>query len=212
MAEAAVQAVIFDVGGVIMHSDRADYDAIGAGVRLPRGALWSAIHDIPEYHPSRTGEITDAEFRVAVVQRLAELIGAPAAEATIQRVEALYQKVDAVRPVMRHLLVSLRRHRVKLGLLSNAPKGSTAKAKASGLSALFDAVVFTGDAGVAKPDPAAFQMIARKLHAPPERCLFVDDVPEYVTAATALGMHGHVYHWTRHRAFETVLRECGLLD
>ena len=147
-----------------------------------------------------------------MVRRLAERLGAPTAEATIPRVEALYHHTDPVRPVMRELLATLRKKHVRLGLLSNAPMGTAAKAKASGLSAMFDAAVFAGDVGVAKPDPAAFQLVARKLHTLPERCLFVDDVPEYVDATSVLGMRGHVYHWTRHHELEAVLREVRLLD
>ncbi len=206
-----MDAVIFDVGGVIMHSDPADYDAIGTGIGLASGALWAAIHDIPEYQASRTGEISNAEFREAILRRLATVVGGPDAEAAIVQVEALYQDSDPVRPVMREMLQALR-GRVKLGLLSNAPRGSTAKAQASGLAAMFDATVFTGDAGVAKPDPRAYRLIAQLLHVAPERCLYVDDVAAYVDAAKQLGMRGHVYHWSRHAGFETVLRNAGLLD
>jgi putative hydrolase of the HAD superfamily len=58
---------------------------------------------------------------------------------------------------------------------------------------LFDVVVLSGIAGVAKPDPAAFLLVAERLGVPPERCVFVDDLRRNVLGAAAVGMTG-VHH------------------
>ena len=58
---------------------------------------------------------------------------------------------------------------------------------------LFDTVVLSGIAGVAKPDPAAFLLVAERLGVEPARCVFVDDLRRNVLGAAAVGMTG-VHH------------------
>ena len=58
---------------------------------------------------------------------------------------------------------------------------------------LFDTVVLSGIAGVAKPDPAAYRLVAERLGVAPERCVFVDDLRRNVLGAAAVGMTG-VHH------------------
>ena len=58
---------------------------------------------------------------------------------------------------------------------------------------LFDAVVLSGLAGVAKPDRAAYELVAARLGVPPGRCVFVDDLRRNVLGAAAAGMTG-VHH------------------
>lgn len=57
----------------------------------------------------------------------------------------------------------------------------------------FEGIVVSGEEGVAKPDPAIFRILLERYAVAPEQALFVDDRPENVTAAEALGMVGTVY-------------------
>ena len=58
---------------------------------------------------------------------------------------------------------------------------------------LFDAVVLSGLAGVAKPERAAYELVAERLGVPTSRCVFVDDLRRNVLGAVAAGMTG-VHH------------------
>ena len=58
---------------------------------------------------------------------------------------------------------------------------------------LFDVVQLSGLAGVAKPDAAAFLLVAERLGVEPARCVLVDDLRRNVLAAAAVGMTG-VHH------------------
>ena len=58
---------------------------------------------------------------------------------------------------------------------------------------LFDTVVLSGLAGVAKPDPDAYLLVAERLGVEPARCVFVDDLRRNVLGAAAVGMTG-VHH------------------
>lgn len=58
---------------------------------------------------------------------------------------------------------------------------------------LFDDIVVSGDEGCAKPDPAIFAVLQRRLRRPLSECVFVDDKPANVAASRASGMDAFVY-------------------
>ena len=53
---------------------------------------------------------------------------------------------------------------------------------------LFDDIVVSGAEGVAKPDPAIFEVLRERVGRPLEECVFVDDGPHNVAAAADAGM------------------------
>jgi 2-haloacid dehalogenase len=55
---------------------------------------------------------------------------------------------------------------------------------------LFDGVVVSGREGVIKPDPAIYRILVDRHGVEPSTTAFVDDRPENVEAATALGFRG----------------------
>jgi len=52
----------------------------------------------------------------------------------------------------------------------------------------FDAVVISHHTGTRKPDPAIYLLAAERLGLPCEACVFVDDLPQNLEPARALGM------------------------
>lgn len=52
----------------------------------------------------------------------------------------------------------------------------------------FDAVIISGDVRITKPDPRIYRLCLERVEAEPAECLFVDDRPENVSAASVLGM------------------------
>ena len=54
--------------------------------------------------------------------------------------------------------------------------------------AMFDAVAAARRAGIRKPAPEIYALAAERLGRPPERCVFVDDLPGNLKPAAALGM------------------------
>jgi HAD superfamily hydrolase (TIGR01509 family) len=193
-----VLAVLLDYGGVVRREDPADWDEVAGGFGIAPGAAWSAFHDAPEYAASRTGRLDAASFRAAVVRRLAAAAGDEArADRCLAGIEAAAGAFPAVEPEVAALLARLR-GRVRLGLLTNAAKGAGARLRARGVSSLFDDVVASGDVGVAKPDPEAFLLAARRLGVAPRACAVVDDLERNVAGARAAGMRAHLHHRTRH--------------
>jgi HAD superfamily hydrolase (TIGR01509 family) len=97
-------------------------------------------------------------------------------------------------------LVAVRERGVRTALLSNAP-GASEAAKRS-LSPYFDALVFSGEVGVAKPEREVYLLTAGLLGLPAELCVFVDDAAHNVRGAVAAGMAG-----MHHTSVEDTLAE-----
>lgn len=180
-----------------MHEDPADYDKIGRSLGFSDGQLWAAVHSIPEYLPSRIGTLSEEQFRQAVREHLCDSVDGEIADAAIERLLEYYHTSESIRPLMQSLLASLK-GRLKLALLSNATRGSTVRFEQRGLLEYFDVIICSGDIGMAKPHPNAYQFVAQRLAVPVERCAFVDDVQENVTAALNIGMKALLYHHSRH--------------
>jgi 2-haloacid dehalogenase len=73
----------------------------------------------------------------------------------------------------------------------------------------FEAIVVSGEHGIAKPDPALFQLLLDLHEVDPTRAAYVDDRADNVEAAMALGLTGLVF--TDAAALRTDLGRLGLL-
>ncbi|MBS9371332.1 HAD-IA family hydrolase [Rhodococcus sp. B50] len=93
----------------------------------------------------------------------------------------------------------LRPRGVRTALLSNDPGGPGAQWLRDLEGAFVDRVVLSGDAGVAKPEPESYLLVARLLDLGPGECVFVDDAVGNVRGAAAAGMVG-VHHDGSHDA------------
>jgi 2-haloacid dehalogenase len=62
----------------------------------------------------------------------------------------------------------------------------------------FDDIVVSGAEGVAKPAPEIFEVLRRRTGVPLDRCVFVDDKAENVEAAARAGMHPILFTDTGH--------------
>ncbi len=89
---------------------------------------------------------------------------------------------------------------VPIALLSNEPKELTAltRARREWLR-LFDPIVFSGEVGLAKPDPAIFDLALERMRAvvgedlQPDEILFTDDSLVNIEAARELGFVTHLF-------------------
>ena len=80
----------------------------------------------------------------------------------------------------------LRQRGVRTGLVSNS-WGEEGYDRAR-FDELFDVLVISGELGIRKPAPEIYALAAERLGRPPERCVFVDDLPGNLRPAAALGM------------------------
>ena len=71
---------------------------------------------------------------------------------------------------------------------------------------LFEDIVVSGVEGVRKPDPEIFQILGERIGRSVASCIFVDDSPANIKAATAAGMDAILFSDTGHLRKDLALR------
>lgn len=101
-------------------------------------------------------------------------------------------------------LLAARARGIRTALLSNAP-GAPDEARQA-LYPFFDALVFSGEVGVGKPQREVYLLTADRLGLPAGLCVFIDDAERNVRGAVAAGMAG-----VHHTSVEETLTELSAL-
>lgn len=82
----------------------------------------------------------------------------------------------------------------KIGLLSNISSDwITREFLSEDEVKLFDAMIFSHEVGMIKPDPRIYMLTCERLRVGPHEALMIDDRAGYVEAAKAEGLQGIVY-------------------
>ena len=82
---------------------------------------------------------------------------------------------------------------VKTAILSNAWDWMPTRHGQYINDSVFDYIAYSQEIGLAKPTPASFQHVLDKLGVTAPEAIFVDDFPENIAAANALGLHGILF-------------------
>ncbi|MEO9254453.1 MAG: HAD family phosphatase [Tepidiformaceae bacterium] len=194
----AIEAVIFDFGGVIIPgSPMSDvqpspYGLVEQQFGLEHGALYRAMYlDNPVWLKLRVGEGTSDIWHASVREALLELTDAP----TAQKVLGMLTKKDPAEfnEGMITLIKRLRR-RYKVGLLSNAAPGlEDDLINHYQIYGLFNDVINSATVRLAKPDPKIFALAASRLRVPIDHYFFTDDLLHNVEAARTAGMTAYQF-------------------
>jgi HAD superfamily hydrolase (TIGR01509 family) len=197
-----IQALIFDLFGVLIaFDDRLVYDRIAQRCAQPSTAA-EHLRDLVSKPDLICGRMTLRQLHARLVRDLAM-------NASLDEFEAIWlAPYSEPMPGMRELLRQLSRQ-CRLVLLSNVDRyyWSTIEASLPELRD-FDAKVLSFEQGVAKPDALAFERAVAASGVPVDQCYFVDDKPENMAAAAAIGLAGHTFQSCR--ALKVALRERGL--
>ncbi len=189
------EALIFDYGRVLVgpvdeEAFQADLTRLAREYGFERGIdLWNHIFVSQAWEQAKRGRITHEMFwrnRLAALNVVTEQDQA-AFKAHLYRHWGLL-------PGMRQLLDKLR-SRYRLAVLSNTSRRDFARylAERRGLSDTFEVVVSSAEAGVAKPEPEAYQIVLDRLCIDAGQALFIDDLPRNTRAAEALGIPSIVF-------------------
>lgn len=190
MAGRPFDAVLCDFDGVLKLQDLEQQAEIERAYGVEPGTVARVTGASPLLVPALTGLVTREEWMASAVPVLAGLVGSAArADALIG--EWVTARTWADEEVLA-LLTRARAH-VPVVLVSNATSELAAHLTELELHDAFDHVVSSYDVGVIKPDRRIYEIAVEHAGAPAERCLFVDDRAENVTAASALGMTGVHY-------------------
>ena len=197
-----LQALILDLFGVVVtFDDGLVYDRIAQRCENPATAAEHMSNLVSE--PSLICGRTSLHQVHAHLEKTLRL-AAPFDEFEAMWLASYSEAMPGIRDLLRQL-----NGQCKLVLLSNVDPFYWPVIESS-IPELqsFHAKVLSFQEGVAKPDALAFKRAIAASETRIERCYFVDDKPENIDAAAAIGMAGHVF--TSCRTLKTSLRKAGL--
>ncbi len=200
-------AVIFDLGGVVFPSPFEAFDLYDSRNSLEVGTTRSIIRTSSEtgaWAALERGELTTADFHAALEVEAASV----GVRIDAARVMATIGEAGGARPAMLHAIEQLRKHKYKVGALTNNWADDRGETTPGGFGALeiFDTIVESAKVGLRKPDPRIYQLVCEQLGVTPHECVFLDDLGINLKPARAMGM-ATVKVVDHHEA----LRELGLI-
>ena len=180
------QAVIFDLDGVLVHTDRYHYLA------------WKTIADeLGVTFDEKINNRLRGVSRMACLEIVLETYDEPLtdeqkayyAERKNQRYKQLLEELSTqdLSDEIRHTMVSLREHGVKLAIGSSS-KNAKLILQRIGLDDFFDAVSDGTNIVHSKPHPEVFLKASDYLGILPQQCLVIEDAMAGVEAALAANM------------------------
>jgi putative hydrolase of the HAD superfamily len=182
-----IKAIYFDLGGVIVRTDKPDSRAqLAAEFGMTYEEMDKFVFDCQTAIQATLGEVTEQEHWLDVARRLKR------PESDFPRLRDAFFGGDTVDMEIVNLLRSLRRTH-KTGLISNAWDGLRPWIVSQSFDDAFDEMIISAEFGVAKPDARIYQHALERLGVKPEEAIFVDDVEKNVAASKALGMHGVLF-------------------
>ena len=98
----------------------------------------------------------------------------------------IWNDIFAPNPPMLEVVKRIPRPRYLLSN-TNAPHVEWIRDRYPDIFPLFDHCVFSNEAGCRKPDPAIYRRIESLTGRPPQDHIFVDDIPDFVSGAQAVG-------------------------
>lgn len=180
-----IQAVIFDVGGVLEVNPRTGWPKRWAGrLQMDHASFERVLDGI--WAPGATGSarLEEIERQTAAALSLdQDSLAALMADAWSEYVGSLNRELAVY---FAHL-----RPAYKTGILSNSFVGAREREQeAHRLGELCDAIVYSHEVGMLKPDPRIYRVVCDELDVAPEDAVLLDDVQENVDGARAVGMQG----------------------
>lgn len=181
-----IKAVLFDLDGVIVFTDKYHYRA---WKRLADEMGWAFDEEV---NNGCRGVPRLASLKV-ILDHNKITLPPDQMNALADRKNGYYTESlrtmsrDDICPGAASFLKALKKRGTKLGLCSSSKNADTVLERL-GLRRYFDAVVTGNDITHAKPHPEIFLLGAQRLRIPPFHCLVFEDAPSGIQAAAAAGM------------------------
>jgi len=196
----AIEAVIFDYGGVLStppFAGIADYErkmgyperSLGQLLFGTGASPQGPTDDFPDqdWHLLETGRLTLDQFHARIVGRSEAVLGRPLDLADYA--QFLRELGLGIHWMVIHRVRELRADGYRTAICTNNVKEWGDFWKMTIPLDAFDVVVDSCEVGLRKPDPAIFRLTCERLGVAPEAAVFLDDTRRHVDGARAVGLH-----------------------
>jgi FMN phosphatase YigB (HAD superfamily) len=186
----AIRAVVLDIGGVLEVVDDGVFPAPAERrLGLAPGTIAGGLAGLPG--DAVVGEVTEHQVRAEWQRALA---------LDDRQVDALLDDfwrwyVGTLDRELFDWFAGQRPARLT-AILSNSGPGARERERFHGFEDITDDIVYSHEVGLAKPDPAAYEIVTARLGVTAGEVLFLDDVEPNVVAARALGWHAVLHRDT----------------
>ena len=185
-----IQAVLFDLGGVILRTEyQAPREHLAERLTMTYEDLDKIVFASETSRLASVGKLSTKDHWAAIMKRL----GLPQSEA--EQVYSEFFAGDVLDHELLDFIRSLRPQR-KTALISNGWPDLRDYISRSGFVDAFDTLIVSAEVGLMKPDPRIYDLALSRLEAQAPQSALVDDTPVNVEAANALGMHGILFEST----------------
>jgi putative hydrolase of the HAD superfamily len=197
MAATNLEAVIFDYGGVLSLDQAAEHrERMESLSGLPGELLWA------EYRRQRPAYDRGTIDGQTYWSQIVAAAGGGVDDQTIP--ELLREDGESWSLINREMVAwsrTLRAAGYKTAILSNIPRDIIEHIQGRHPWIMeFSVRTYSCRLGIIKPEPGIYSRCLEVLAVAPERALFLDDTPENVSAALALGMRAHLFRSLKQEA------------
>jgi len=190
-----IEAVIFDLGGVLSSTGRPSdvarrfpHDPIEIVLEVVMGDYG---HDTDHpWHRLERGEISMVDYRDSLAELVMKAGLTPVPDSSTEtRSEDLF-RFEPCEPMI-ELVHDLRSAGIKVSVLTNNIREFRPLWWSMiDFSSVFDDVVDSHEVGLRKPNPAIYELALQRLNTKPQSTAFLDDAVSNVKAANMVGLHG----------------------
>ena len=184
----SIQAVVFDIGGVLeITPTRVAGEGWESRLGFSPGEIGERMQDV--WEGGGIGTVTEHGVHQALEERLGldeQRVGEFMGWLWRQYLgTANTELIDYARGL---------RPRYRTGILSNSFVGAREREQAAyGFEDLVDDIIYSHECGLSKPDPAIYALTCERLRVEPAQMVFVDDYGPCVDGARRAGIHAVLY-------------------
>ena len=185
-----IRNIVLDMGNVLLRFDKDCFmDRIGLTDPSDRKCMEREVFSSLEWAMTDRGSLTPKEAADIMKRRVPERLWT-----AVERLVCGWADQILPMPGMAELIGEWKSAGYGIYLLSNAGINHSEYWRNVPGSDLFDGLVVSAEVGCIKPEREISGILLDRFSLIPEECVFVDDLPLNVEAATRWGIRGIVFH------------------